>query len=643
MSTKFHCFKILLISFLFLSCNIFGLTSLQIQRLSKVLDALNSVSNAVNSSPLTPPSTPIAASSALGWEGGNLPGDWPATATSTASLSSWPVASIQNNTAVSCAGGLQTIYVALVNKANTGFLACQFQIQGNATLTALAKQGLYVAVQVSNVNASAGTSTVAVSLTDSAGNVFAQTAANLASNVGMTYINVGFNTQDTAAALTPPSGQAYVNWVPMVSSQRVYYQQSAANSASFGGITVPAGQVTAKTTPGLTPPSTPIAASSALGWEGSSLGSGDLPGDWPATATSTASLSSWPVASIQNNTAVSCAGGLQTIYVALVNKANTGFLACQFQIQGNATLTALAKQGLYVAVQVSNVNASAGTSTVAVSLTDSAGNVFAQTAANLASNVGMTYINVGFNTQNTTAALTPPSGQAYVNWVPIAGSQRIYYQQSAASASFGGITVPAGQSGNNGTAKGTPQSGSTIPFILASANINNACNFTAPGLSNSTSSAKTALSSTPFSCQGGLTEINIGLTDTTGCYLSFNFDSTILNQPAIQTLMQSGMYIGVNTIASSNSVVAVLMDVNNTVYAQGTAQLPAGTGGGIQAWNLGLNTSDSNVVNGSTQLGYNGIGLNASVLYQQLSTVSQPTGAVQAPVAQNSNWQPFGE
>ena len=388
----------------------------------------------------------------------------------------------------------------------------------------------------------------------------------------------------------------------------------------------------------LTPPSTPIAASSALGWEG-----GNLPGDWPATATSTASLSSWPVASIQNNTAVSCAGGLQTIYVALVNKANTGFLACQFQIQGNATLTALAKQGLYVAVQVSNVNASAGTSTVAVSLTDSAGNVFAQTAANLASNVGMTYINVGFNTQNTTAALTPPSGQAYVNWVPIAGSQRIYYQQSAASASFGGITVPAGQSGNNGTAKGTPQSGSTIPFILASANINNACNFTAPGLSNSTSSAKTALSSTPFSCQGGLTEINIGLTDTTGCYLSFNFDSTILNQPAIQTLMQSGMYIGVNTIASSNSVVAVLMDVNNTVYAQGTAQLPAGTGGGIQAWNLGLNTSDSNVVNGSTQLGYNGIGLNASVLYQQLSTVSQPTGAVQAPVAQNSNWQPFGE
>ena len=575
---------------------------------------------------LTPPTPPIAATQGFGTWGTGAPSDaFVMTGVNLASNMKTIVDSRQNGQPLACQGGLQFINVGLVGASVAGGWGCTFNITASPTLQKLAQQGLFVVVTTYQQS---GQNMAAVSLTDVSGNVFAQTTLTLPAGQGFTWINIGYNKNDTLNPLKP--NQVYVNWIPVMVNKPIaswYQDQGTATAASTASIPVATtGASNPQTTPPtsstvtttLTPPKSPIPATSPLQWSDSMDGVGVLPSDWPAVATSSAKLGLWPVATIQNNQPVSCAQGLQTLYVDLMSEVGNGVLSCQFDITASPILQKLATQGLYIAVQVLNVNVSAGTSTITVSLTDVGGNLFAQTAANLASSVGATYICAGFNTNPFYAGLVAPAQpktQTCVNLVQISDSSRIFYQQGTTTTPLlGGLTVP------------------TIPFILSSANISNNCKFTGPGLSDLAAKAVNVLSATPFSCQGGLHSINVGLTDTTGCFLSFNFDGTILYQPALKRLVQNGMYIGVSTIASSNTVVVTLMDNQNNVYAEGSIQLTGGTGGGIQSWNLGLNTTDSNTVDGTTSLGYNGIQLGQTVLYQQLEgQASAPEGAVMPP------------
>ncbi len=361
-----------------------------------------------------------------------------------------------NATALSCSGGLQLINIALTDANVTDWsasLTISDNVLSNSVLIKLMQQGMYIAINMMQnpANNPAG-NYIQINLTDVSGNLYAQSPlVQLPAGIGFAYANVGFNVLNTQMGMN--SNQTYVNWMPIVNGQAIFYKdQGSATTVTTPGIggqvsTPPATKQSVST--GLTPPATPIAATQALQWLDVS-GFGDLPNDWPATATSNAALGSWPVATIQNNTPSSCAQGLQTLYVDLMNAAGTGVLNCQFTISASPILQQLAQQGLYVAVQISNVNVSAGTSTITVFVTDISGNVFAATAANLASSVGATYICVGFNMNPYFyGELMNPSGstQTAVNLVKILDSSRIFYKDQGSATTvttpiFGGITVP---------------------------------------------------------------------------------------------------------------------------------------------------------------------------------------------------------
>ncbi len=400
----------------------------QIINLIDVLQSIKAASPSQNTSILTSPATPIAATSPLQWLDapgfGSLPGDWPAVATSNAGLGSWPVARIQNNKSVSCAQGLQTLYVDLMNKNGTGILSCQFTIKGNATLTALAQQGMYIAVQVSNVNVSAGTSVITVLLTDQTGNVFAQAAANLASKVGATYVCAGFNTNPFYGELVTPSTpatQTCVNLVKISDSSRIWYQdQGAATTVTtslLGGTTVPTNTST------LIPPKPFIAASSQFGTWGTTPTDGFI-----ATGNTLAADMTTLVDKRQKGIALACKGGLQTINVGLSGSKGQGGWGCTFTITG--ILQQLAEQGLFVVVTTLN---HAGANMAIASLTDVSGNVFATTAMTLSAGQGFSFVNIGYNMSDSMD--TPTATQVSANWIPLTANTPIasWYQDQGAA------------------------------------------------------------------------------------------------------------------------------------------------------------------------------------------------------------------
>ena len=260
-------------------------------------------------------------------------------------------------------------------------------------------------------------------------------------------------------------------------------------------------------------------------------------------------------------------------------------------------------------------NSGSGNPTLFVSLVDSNNNVYAAAAVStdFANNPSSYTVTLN-NGDQQTASLTGPTPYS-----------AIFVQQASPQDLASTPVAPASTSG-------------IVPLILSQSNIsapsyaNAPCSLTGAFNGNNLPSAYNLLSTTSFSCQGGLQSMSIGLTNAANsCFLGFNFDQTILSNPQIINLMNHGMYINVllqSAPANSgglNSVIVQLLDENQTLWASGTYQ--SSTIGGLDHWSLGLNTSDSNVVNGTTQLGYNNIQLNQTVIYKQSSTVSQPVGA----------------
>ncbi|MBP6892068.1 hypothetical protein KBB68_00660 [Candidatus Babeliales bacterium] len=522
-----------------------------------------------------------------------------------------------NATALSCSGGLQLINIALTDANVTDWnasLTIFGDILSNSVLMQLMQQGMYIAINML-LNPAGNTpgNYIQINLTDVSGNLYAQSPlVQLPAGIGFAYANVGFNVEDTQVGMG--SNQTYVNWMPIVNGQAIFYKdQGTATTVTTPGI---GGQVSI-------PPVTKQLVSTLRFW------GTDPTDDFIVTGNGLPANMATVVDSRQNGTAFACQGGLQFINVGLIGLEIDGGWACRFNIEASPKLQQLAQQGLYVVVTTYQQS---GNNIAAVSLTDQNANIYAQKLVNIPANSGFTWINIGYNKHDTLSSLQ--SNQVYVNWIRLTANTLVasWYQDqgpstSVSTASIGGLIAPLLNSQQGNLQPGAVQ----LPFILAAANINNPCTFQAPGLLTFTSSVAATLSGTPFSCQSGLRKINIGISDTGSCFASFNFDKTILGQPEIQTLMNNGMYIGVNTNAATNTIVAMLMDQNGKIYAQGTMQLPAKTGGKIQFWNLGLNTNDSNVVDGKIKLGYNEIGLSKTVLYKQLPNPSQPQGAVLPP------------
>ncbi len=603
---------------------------------------------------LTPPATPIAASNNLKWRFGNLPKDWPATATSNVSLGSWPLASIQQNTPISCAGGLQFVAIYLVNSQNTGALDCVFQIQKNATLTQLAAEGLYIAVQVSNINASAGTSTITVSLTDISGNVFAQNAVNLSNFTGATYINVGFNHSATLSTLTPPSGKAFVNWVPIASSQRIYYKQAATNSASFGGIVVPAisaqglspasgetsgqnSKLTSSTTS--TPPATPIALM-AYNLNGTACSAPFI----PVKALNGAAY---------NSSALSCAGGLQYINIALTDAKVTDWsssLQIPSTILSQPVIVNLMKSGMYIAINMlQNPAGSPAGNYIQICLTDVSGNVYAQSPlVLLPSGIGFAYANVGFNVYNTEAGIN--ANQTYVNWMPIANGQRIFYQDQGAATT---ITTP----GFGGQSSTPPiQTSTTVTSIFDQIDLNPTLvvfpqdNFTlGNGPFVATTNTYTGYNSYNSYVVQMLQQFHIRLYNSANiakipAFISFDFDFSSntamqnqLNQ-AMQNPMNSlGQGVGCYWIAqianNQNEVVVYFVNgLNSQPLASYSYQLPAGSVAPDSAY-MYFNKSDSSGMDGIQSYAIGPVAANQGVrIMSGFSGPAQPAVSVPSPL-----------
>jgi hypothetical protein len=186
---------------------------------------------------LTPPVTPAPISGISAW--GTTPTDaFVVTGNTLSSNMQTLIDKRQNGVALACQGGLKSINVGLVGASGVGGWGCECPIEG--ALQKLAQQGLYVVVTTLQQS---GANTVVVSLTDVSGNVFATTSTVLPAGQGFSWINIGYNKNDTITSLKPD--QVYVNWIPLTANTPIaswYQDQGAATAAStpsIGGQVVP--------------------------------------------------------------------------------------------------------------------------------------------------------------------------------------------------------------------------------------------------------------------------------------------------------------------------------------------------------------------------------------------------------------------
>jgi hypothetical protein len=326
---------------------------------------------------------------------------------------------------------------------------------------------------------------------------------------------------------------------------------------------------------------------------------------------------------------VSCANGLTELIVDL-NDGTTAnnWLRITFDENVLTPLTTLMASGMYIIINLQSYN---GSNYVEVQLTDTASptpNVVAECCYAMPSVPqgapisGPAYAYLGFNKKNTLGSKAGMNGnQTAINWINLTQGCRVLYQYSA------GVTTAV-----QGTTASTPPPAQNGVLVLAPNKISGGGCLNGPFQPNALPSTYTLLSTTPFSCQGGLENFNVGLTNANeNCYLSFEFGPTIMGNPQIRQLMNAGMYINVSlqeageADGGKNAFVVQILDANQTLRAYGSYL--SSTIGDIDHWNLALNSTDSNKVDGVKSLGYNKIPLNTTVLYQQLLTVSKPVGA----------------
>lgn len=321
---------------------------------------------------------------------------------------------------------------------------------------------------------------------------------------------------------------------------------------------------------------------------------------------------------------VSCAQGLDFLHIAINSVPNQDYVVFRFEQLVMSQLTSIMAQGMYILI---NLVQNSGVNLIQVALTDLQGNICAQGVYPMpvGATGGPKYAYLGFNTRSTIGNGAPTgANQTYINWIDLAQGCRVLYKYTAG-------TTTQGQGGTSTT----PPAPITFPLILQPNNIV----MQSPALTagtfvpNNLPATYNLLSTTPFSCEAGLQSVNVGVTDADETsFLSFEFDTTVMANPEIVNVANQGLYINV-IVSEPNqytngkySVTAQLLDANQKLWAYGTYM--SSNIGALDHWNLGLNTSDSTNVNGSTMLGYDKIPLNTTVLYQQTgTTVSQPVGA----------------
>ena len=545
-----------------------------------------------------------------------------------------------NGTPISCAPtapatvGLQSINVNLTDATGNSYYSFTFDqtVFNRHVIQLLAQQGLYIAINFITNSATGtyapGTNAAGnfaqVCLTDDEGNVYAwSTSGPLSAGTGFVWANIGFNMSNTLVG-TPAENQTYYNWIPVNKPGRIWYQQGPAKSATSPVPTGPAGTqvLPVYTPPQLTPP-TPILTPS----QGFQIGNCQAPftpvqnmkyKNKPSGLANVA-----PIPNAVNATAISCAGGLQSLNVGLTDANGTSFYSVTFDqasIFSNPKIQQLCQQGMYIMVKMlQNLSSSSlapGTSGMGnfaqVCLMDSQGNVYAwSTTPPLGAGQGFVFANIGFNMSDTLVA--PTGNQTYINWAPIAAAKPIFYQNN------GSTTPPSSGHGSQATppavttiplnvpaTTGKPATQQVItvtPLELSQESIAyynaaaNPCTPTPGTFPNVSSSISSTFGGTTYSTKSGkLDNLQVGVTDANAqCFLVFAFGSDIIGEEQMQALIQQGMYVGVvcAPASSGNTVTVQLTDASGTVYASGTYSSAAGA---LSQYYVGFDTNISELM-----------------------------------------------
>ncbi len=632
--TKKQCFFVLAI--IFFQKNIHAGQQTQLINIIEVLKNLNSINKSASA-----PGTSASGNDLQKGLVSQSPAAWsvPSAAFCAAPFQTTPNALTgavfvgQNNQAINCQSGLQSINIGLTDTQGQNYLAFNFNTTGKRLQT-LANNGLYIAI---NMYTNANVNYAQVALTNKRGTVFSQIVYQLPANVGFVYANIGFNMSDTLSA--PAVNQTYVNWVPINNQQRVKYQQNSAvaTTAPIGGTIMPSqsSATPAGQSANLTPPTTPISATQSL------INFAKATDAFVITGNSLPANMATIVDLRQGGKPFACQGGLQFINVGLIGSNTASGWWCQFDIAQTPILQQLSQQGLYVVVTTYQ---QAGQNIAAVSLTDNAGNIFAQSKTTIPAGQGFSWVNIGYNKKTPLYPLKV--GEIYVNWLPLKSNTLVasWYQDQGNTTVTTSASIPAATTGINSQV--TPPVSNIIMFDAPIWSSGTTC--TAPFVARSNGNSVYSLQNNQaICCSHGLQLINIGLTDQNAqSYLSFSFDLTDTKKdPArsLQRLAEQGLYISFNmfTMNAQNFAQIILTDVNGIVYAESTsAALPQNCG--FMYANVGFNMTDTLATPASNQTFINWFSISSMerIWYQDQgasTTDTQPVGGIGGTSVPSSN------
>ncbi len=304
---------------------------------------------------------------------------------------------------------------------------------------------------------------------------------------------------------------------------------------------------------------------------------------------------------------VATAVGMIKVYVSDFNRSQTftfNFDSTVIQ-KLNAQNQNIWSQGIYIKSSLTQ-NASAWSLTV--SLTDTNNNILA--TGSMPTTIALDVLSVAINTAEITTANPTNNTTALLN-VPL--GQTILYKSTNS-------TSPV----------------KTQPFVLK--NNHMSVKKGPEAAANTTSTASTPTNTNmPASVASGLTSIVIQattqLTNTTRTWLSFTFDSTIINaiKKYYPQAFAGQLTIALNVIKSSNNqylAVASIMDSQNNVLAYGEQVTPAN----LQYMNVTFNNTEPKLADGSTSTALYHVKISNTVVYQQ-STTTSPILIMNLPAA----------
>jgi hypothetical protein len=395
----------------------------------------------------------------------------------------------------------------------------------------------------------------------------------------------------------------------------------------------------------------------------------------------------------------SCEDGVQSVNIGLTDAQGKTFLIL---VIGQASLTQAGIYSadgtgatypeFYIGIDILGAGTTATPYKVQVVFLSPQGNELLTARYTVQSTTeGFAYANIGINCSDTLIAL--PTNAVAANWFPVIPTGQTYsgqpltgsvvhYLQSSTTTTppvYGGTTVPGAVV--NVAAKTTPvqtvaavnkpavtttqqpqQVGPQFQYnFLPNSFVLGMGNPTAtPAVAPDMASGQLAAAATAFTPivngpqaaqysgagtpvavpTGGLVRLNVGVTDGSGAFLTFNFNREMFNTMQMQNLIQMGMYIVVNLITTPNPAIQVLLtDAQGNVYAQGTQQVSANIN--PTHYYVGFNTDDNNNANGTTKIGVDAVPIGQSLFYvqpMQTSTLNYLTvgdGAAAGPGNQN--------